>query len=155
MWKECTVNNRYEISDDGDVRRKSTKKELKQKLDKSNILMVNLSFGKRGHAKYFIVHRLVAEAFIPNSENKPWVRHIDGNIINNNVNNLEWVDAKYTNQLQGGNAYNSKLTNEQVAYCRKVYKPRDKEYGLSALATKFNVSNATMHYMLHNITYSN
>lgn len=45
---------------------------------------------KNGKRKRFYIHRLVAETFIPNPENKPYINHIDGNPKNNNVGNLEW-----------------------------------------------------------------
>lgn len=51
------------------------------------------------NGKYRIqsVHRLVAEAFIPNPNNLPFVNHKDENPSNNKVDNLEWCDAKYNN----------------------------------------------------------
>ena len=45
---------------------------------------------KNGKRKRFYIHRLVAETFISNPENKPYINHIDGNPKNNNVSNLEW-----------------------------------------------------------------
>lgn len=153
MWKECSVCPNYEVSTYGDIRNKQTGKILKQKLDKSNCLMVNLSLGKRGKAKYYIVARLVATAFVPNPMGYTWVRHIDGNTLNNEASNLEWVAERWSRQGRGEQSYNAKLTKEQVQWCRDMYKPRDKEFGLTPLAKRFNVSNSTMSYILNNVTY--
>jgi hypothetical protein len=156
MWKTCPVCDAYLISDDGDVMRADTGKILKQKLDKDNHLSVNLSFGGRGAQKFFLVHRLVAKAFIPNPENKPYISHIDGNILNNCAKNLRWVDTieRSYEYCSGSDTYNAKFTEEQIKYCRGVYKPRDKQYGCSALAEKFGVAKSTMSYVLNNKTYN-
>lgn len=60
--------------------------------------------GKRIHKR---IHRLVAEAFIPNIKHLPMVNHKDRNKLNNNVNNLEWCD----------NTYNSQYPNDLSVYC--------------------------------------
>lgn len=54
---------------------------------------VNVCVCKNGKVKTLRLHRVVAEAFIPNPENKPQVNHKDGNRKNNDLKNLEWVTA--------------------------------------------------------------
>ena len=63
---------------------------VKQYLNCSGYKIVYLQVAK-GKKIIRPVHRLVAQAFIPNSENKPQVNHIDGDKLNNHVDNLEWV----------------------------------------------------------------
>lgn len=67
-------------------------KILKPYLDSDGYLRITVT--NEGLRKSYFVHRLVALAFIPNSENKPTVNHIDGIKTNNNVSNLEWATHK-------------------------------------------------------------
>lgn len=112
IWKDVVIHkgnvlydytNYYMVSNKGNIKRLETtvpvgikhvsygvRKEhlMKQTLSKKGYLYVKLS--KNGVAKYFQVHRIVAEVFIENPDNKPQVNHLDENPLNNNVDNLSW-----------------------------------------------------------------
>ena len=98
------------------------------------------------------VHRLVAEAFIPNPNKLPQVNHKDGNKTNNSVENLEWCtnseNSKHAVALGlrplGEEKNNSKLNREIVLFIRKNYICGDKKYGQKPLARKFGVAPATI-----------
>ena len=81
--------NGYKISPEGIVYSDISNMELKHSLRPNGYLFVTLYKDKIPYRK--TIHRLVAEAYIPNPENKPQVNHKDGDKKNNKVENLEWV----------------------------------------------------------------
>lgn len=80
----------YYVTKDGKVISIRSGKEMCQWIDNVGYKQCNLY--KDGKKKYVRIHRLVAEAFIPNPLNLTQVNHKDGNKLNNNVDNLEWCD---------------------------------------------------------------
>jgi hypothetical protein len=105
MWKAVTIRDgkyigKYEVSEDGKVRSaingrfKGSKPGtiLKQVFDEKGYLRVNLYFNAKGSPAR--VHRIVAEAFLGDRPEGMTVNHIDGNKVNNHVENLEYVSNK-------------------------------------------------------------
>lgn len=99
IWKPVkNFETLYEVSNLGNVRSiqfhgKPRIKVLKQFSNSVGYKSVKIRDWKNNISKPCFVHRLVAEAFIPNPENKPHVDHIDTDISNNNLNNLKWATA--------------------------------------------------------------
>lgn len=88
-------------------------KILKQ-LDANGYKRVRLF--EKGIHNQFSVHRLVAQVFIPNPENKPCINHIDGNKENNKVDNLEWCtyseNEQHSRKVLGKEPINRKKVNQ-------------------------------------------
>ena len=82
--------NYYEITCSGIVRNSSTHKILRQENNKGYL---RVALCKNNKIQKHLVHRLVANNFITNKEFKRYVNHIDGNKLNNTIDNLEWVTA--------------------------------------------------------------
>lgn len=120
---------------------------------------------KDNKPKTFKIHRLVAETFIPNPENKETVNHKDGNKLNNAVINLEWSTRSeqmyhaYQHKLKlsdvGTQNSNSNLSDDDIKYIRKIFVKNSRACGATALGKKFNVSHRTILNIVERKTYKN
>ncbi len=112
IWKDIEgYEGLYQVSNLGRVKSLERYQQNHSKLQKveEKIKIIHIKSNgyqfvqlyKNNIMKNLHIHRLVAQAFIPNPDNKPQINHIDGNKLNNNVTNLEWC----TNSENGKHAY--------------------------------------------------
>lgn len=125
-WKDVVgYEGLYCISSEGRVKsfmKYPNGKIMSLKTNKYGYVVIG--FCLNNERKFYLVHRLVAQAFIDNSDNLPQVNHKDEDKSNNHYLNLEWCDAQYNN------TYNDR----HIKYKDKISKP---VYGISN--DQFNV----------------
>lgn len=133
----------YHIRNDGFVIMKNNKIKATSTTNKG---YERITLSNNGKKKTFSIHRLVAIAFIPNPNNLPEVNHIDGNKMNNNYTNLEWISSKdnikhsFINRLsnyKGERNGRSKLSNTIIQQIRLDFSKGEKR---KKLAIKYNIS---------------
>jgi len=123
---------------------------------------LNVALLKDGHRSQHRIHRLVANAFIPNPDNKPEVNHEDFDVSNNCVSNLSWCTSSDNRmhtvrhgrhyRTNGSNSGRSKLTEEIVIAIRDQYEP----YKITAkmLSQKHGVSISTIERIVSNKSWN-
>jgi hypothetical protein len=130
MWESIKDYPDYQVSNSGKVYSLKNNMELKGQVERSGYRLVKLFIN--GKAKSWMIHRLVANAFMDNWNNKSQVNHKDGNKQNNYFLNLEWVTAS-ENQLhaikeglvrhcEGETHFNCKLSSNDDAEIAELYK---------------------------------
>lgn len=115
-WRKIKTRPNYSVSDDGEIRNDKTGRLLKLHLGTSGYYQVML--GRKTAPLY--VHRIVAEAFIENVDNKPQVDHINGIKTDNKVSNLRWVTVR---ENVYGFGHDQRITNKK----RKVLAKNDNQ----------------------------
>lgn len=148
---------RISINDKGEILLPSGVRTIGY-LDKNGYLYITPKVN--GKNKNLKVHRLVAELFIPNPDNKPCVNHIDGDKQNNCVDNLEWCthseNMKHAvklglcvNSSNTGESHNtSKHSDDEVKEIRKLYSTGN--YTMRDLAKKFSTSSGYISDVVNN-----
>lgn len=162
-WKVVEISPQYMISNYGRVKsiertvchfrkgrmvcRKYESKILR--IIKDVYYRVGLKNNNKEQQKQYSIHRLIAMAFIPNPQNKPFVNHIDGNKHNNTIENLEWctyrenLDHAIKSNLvpYGVRSPKSKLKEDEVVVIKKYL---SEGVTCKDIAKKFNVNISTI-----------
>lgn len=103
LWKDIKeYEGLYQVSNLGNIKSLDKKDSLGRKVKGKKMKPIkrkdgylDITLHKNGKGKHFLLHRLIAEAFIENKNNSNEINHIDENKTNNKVENLEWCNRSY------------------------------------------------------------
>lgn len=155
IWKDIKgYEGQYQVSNMGRI--KTLKKQIGRKESEKIMTPFETWWGysrvnltKNGKLKMYPVHRLVAQAFIKNPENKPYVDHINGDRTDNRVENLRWCTAKENSQnsrlLRETGSYKSIVVKDNKGNIFKSYREAARYWNLSPNTVKNDVLGKT-HY---------
>lgn len=172
-WKEYDAEGLIEkrsflISKDGLVKKLYTGQNKYKILEGAinngyRAIWVTKTDGKRT-ARY--VHKMIAETFLPNTENKQYVIHVDHNKLNNSISNLKWATLeewkehnKFLFRMMKGrsrldNIPNSKLSESQVIRLKKKLFNPNRKVKIATLAKQFNISQGQVYRILRGENWS-
>lgn len=148
----------YKVSNLGGVKKNVNQEWFvrKSSILKSGYAAIQLRKGKE--KQMFRVHRLVALAFIPNPENKSDVNHIDGDKLNNCLENLEWAtrleNMKHASEKRlmphGVKNTSTKLNDQKIREIRSLRKTNPKQYTYKKLSEIYKVNTSSIGFILTN-----
>lgn len=164
-FKQLKEDSDYLIYNDGRLFSKKTNRFLKGKIDNVGYQVYalaitdKLSVSGRKLQKMMYAHRLVAEYFIPNPNNYPYVHHKDENKLNNNVDNLEWVSAKtnaqeHLKQKINNNRRPPRYHVEDLPNEKWMVFPENENYSISSKGRVKNNKTNKLLYLDENQRYS-
>lgn len=120
-WMKIKRNPNYSINENGEVRNDTTGRIKKGCINcRNGYIIIDLWKGNKSHK--VPLHRLLAEAFIPNPENKPCIDHKDGNRQNNVLSNLRW--ATYSENNSRFNTYGVRSERIRMIHYKEQRNPR-------------------------------
>lgn len=153
MKMETFRDTVYLISENGEVFNTIRNKYLKPNKTKRGYFRISL-----GRKLRIFVHRMVAETYIPNPNNYPYINHIDGNGLNNHVSNLEWCtqtrnvqhayDIGLRESIKGKDHFRAKLKEEDIPVIRDLY--NNQGYNYTQIARMYGLTNGPIWQIINN-----
>jgi len=143
MGKNKLIYERYRVYDNGTIYDELKCKFLKSHITKGGYVIFNLCIGEKHNAHY--AHRLVAQAFIENPNEKRTVNHKDGNKLNNDISNLEWnthgenIIHAFNNGIRNSNHSKRKIKDLETG---------DIFLGVKSVSDKFGISTRSLYKSL-------